>query len=175
MSRVLQKLKLNPSRIWPQCGLQVQGAPSQPQQGMVVSWASFSLRGASFRQFVSACLSIVLLLPVLAPISVYAHADKSSACSCKSVCHCSYCKRHHQGVPPSDNEAAFDSPDHHCPCCPNQPPTQRSIRYVLTDTLAFRGEAVARPAGIKQTLARQRHTCIRVRQKRGPPTLFFTA
>ena len=120
---------------------------------------------------ISVFLCTLLVLPAVAPLALYAETPAGATCCCKGVCHCPYCKRHHRGVAPPDNQPAFDSPVTHCPCCPDQIPASFTFQYALTARHILAASLLAHPAGIPQTEARQRHTSIRVRQKRGPPTL----
>jgi hypothetical protein len=172
---VIQRLQSILTRSRPRRRLRVKGHPSPSPRERVALCAHFTPHWPGLRQIAGVFLGALLLLPVLAPIAAYADNYAQPTCCCKGVCHCRYCRKHHRGVQPADNKPAFDSPGQHCPCCPNQLPTQRSIQYALTDAQASCAAIVTCPAGIWQTPARRRYTCIRLRQKRGPPNLSFAA
>lgn len=125
---------------------------------------------AGLRAAAGAVLCLLLVLPVLVPLVVYAESATSTCC-CKGECHCRYCIEHHRGVAVQTPGTAFNAPETKCPCCPIQLPGHFSHKYAIATGRTFEVHIVAHPAGLAQTQARQRLTCIRVRQKRGPPAL----
>jgi hypothetical protein len=112
-----------------------------------------------------------LLMPLLTPIAFMTSGDTHVTCCCKGECHCRYCRRHHHGAAQANSAPAFDSPASHCPCGPDSVVPPAPVQYALADVQLICAEITAHPAGVRQAQARQRLTSIRVRQKRGPPTL----
>lgn len=132
-------------------------------------------RRSLLHRLTGALLSALLLLPALAPLAVYAESSAPATCCCKGECHCRYCKRHRHGAAPANTGPAFDAPGSQCPCCPNLPATQRSTHYAFAEASAHSAKVLALPLAVPQAPAQRRYTCIRVRQKRGPPSLSFPA
>ncbi len=124
-----------------------------------------------------ALLSLFLILPMLSPFLVFSsETGMQTACCCKSdsECHCPYCKRHNHAKSQS-SQPAFAAPGSKCPCCPAQLPSQLSIQFTPASVNPVAVDLRAHPSGLPQTEARQRLTNIRVRQKRGPPSLLIAS
>ncbi len=124
-----------------------------------------------------ALLSLFLVLPMLSPLLVFpSETGMQTACCCKSdsECHCPLCKMHKHAHPQS-GQTVFSAPGSKCPCCPSQLPGQLSIQFTLGSVNPVVAGLIAHPAGLPQTEARQRLTNIRVRQKRGPPSLLIAS
>ncbi len=135
------------------------------------AFALFRLDFAGWHRLTGALLCFLLALPLLAPIAAFAENGRNDVCCCKGECHCRYCKKHHHGAQPTDSGPGFDSPVHYCPCCPDQLPPQSLVQYAPAAACPVGALAATRANALPQTEARHRYTCIRVRQKRGPPTL----
>jgi hypothetical protein len=136
--------------------------------------ASNHLLVSAMRRAIAVLLGIFLFVPVAAESLTLANDSLSqTTCTCVGVCHCRYCKMHHHGTSPADNAPAFSSPGCQCPCGPGQVAPQSSHSPSLTPSSNIYAEIVAHPVGRPQTLARQRVSSLRSRQKRGPPAVLL--
>ncbi len=127
---------------------------------------------AGFNAVVGAVLCLLLVLPVLVPLAAYAESPAPTCC--KGQYHCRYCIEHHRGAAAQTPGAVFHSTETKCPRGPIQLPGHFPHKYAIAAGRAFEVHLVVHPSGLAQTQARQRLTSIRVRQKRGPPTLQST-